>query len=36
MEKGGNVKDLHIFDTLSGSTALVHSNPFVHDASDIH
>ena len=29
--------DLHIFDTLLGSTALVHSNPFkfVHYTSDI-
>jgi hypothetical protein len=31
MEEGGNLKDLHKFDTLSGS-----NNPFAHDTSDIH
>lgn len=34
MEKRGNLKDLQIFDTLN-SAALVHSNPFAHDTSDI-
>lgn len=35
MGKRGNLKDLHIFDTLLGSAALVHSNPFAHETSDI-